>query len=166
LRWTEGDVHVAMREQLRRDGWRLVAGQFPGGSDGELPPLNVVDPAVARDLSPDPRRHSSGKLVPDLVALREGVLLVVEAKVGYSEEDRQKLLLLLGARQADFFQALRELGRRRGVPELEAPERLEVIPALAQSATRPAPPSLPGFALIKARSRTEAVLIPPPREGR
>ncbi len=150
-----------MRSQLRSDGWTLLAGQFPGGSDDELPPLNVVDPEVARDLSPDPRRHSSGKLVPDLVALRESVLLVVEAKVGYSEDDRRKLLELLGPRRVDFFRALRELGRRRGVAELELPERLEIVPALAQSAARPVPPLSAGFGGIRARSLTEAEILLP-----
>jgi len=58
MTWTEGHVHVAMRRVPRGQGWLLVAGEFPGGSDHELYPPNVVDPMVAKDDSPDPRRHS------------------------------------------------------------------------------------------------------------
>jgi hypothetical protein len=163
MRWTEGMVHVAMREQLRSEGWQLIAGQFPGGSDDELPPINVVDPAVARDQSPDPRRHSQGKLVPDLVALADSTLLVVEAKVGYSEEDRQKLVRLLGPRRADFLQALKALGSARGIAALDEPERLELVPALAQTAERPAPPPPPGFASIRAHSLHSATVRMPER---
>ena len=39
---------------VRDGGWRLIAGQYPGGSDDELPALNIVDPTVARDNSPIP----------------------------------------------------------------------------------------------------------------
>ena len=81
MKWTEGHIHVVMRDVLRQKGWTLVAGEFPGGSDHELYPLNVVDPVVARDASPDPRRHSLGELIPDLVALRGANLFVGEAKV-------------------------------------------------------------------------------------
>jgi len=164
MRWTEGMVHVAMRSQLRKDGWRLVAGQYPGGSDDELSPLNIVDPAVARDLSPDPRRHSLGKLIPDLVALTDSVLLLIEAKVGYSDGDRQKLLELLGPRRNDLLRALRELGRVRGIAELAKPQELEIVPTLAQAADVAAPPLPDGFASIRAQSLSRAsVVLPPPR---
>jgi hypothetical protein len=158
-------VHVAMRRQLREDGWQLIAGQYPGGSDDELSPLNVVDPAVARDSSPDPRRHSLGKLVPDLVALDDSVLLLVEAKVGYSEEDQAKLLTLLGPRRADLLLALRGFGRAKGIAELLEPESLEMIPALAQSADRPAPILPAGFAAIRAHSLSRASLDLPSARG-
>lgn len=160
MRWTEGMVHVAMRMQLRNEGWKLVAGQHPGGSDDELPPLNIVDPEVARDQSPDPRRHSSGKLVPDLVALKGPVLLLVEAKVRYSEEDRLKLLEILGPRRADLMRALRELSRTRNVRELAEPEALEIVPALAQVAATAGPPPA-GFCGIRAHSLTEATIMLP-----
>lgn len=156
VHWTEGMVHVAARAQLRADGWQLVAGQYPGGSDDELWPLNVVDPVVARDDSPDPRRHSLGKLVPDVVALDAGILLIVEAKVGYSEGDRAKLDELLSMRRSDLFTALREFGRVRGFPQLMAPERLVLVPGLA-FVRGDAPATVARrFALIRARSLRSA----------
>jgi hypothetical protein len=88
-----------MREYLKSEGWILVAGEYPGGSDHELYPLNVVDPSVARDNSPDPRRHSLREIIPDLVALRGRDLFIGEAKVGYSEKDRDKLDDLVNTRR-------------------------------------------------------------------
>jgi hypothetical protein len=163
VRWTEGMVHVAVRCQLRDDGWMLVAGQYPGGSDDELPPLNIVDPALARDLSPDPRAHSRGKLVPDVVALRQQTLLLVEAKVGYSDLDRRKLETMLGERRDDLDRALRRLGERSGIPQLFAPAALVIVPVLAQAAERPAPPPPPGFGQIRAVDLEHAGVFLPPR---
>ena len=85
-----------MRQVLKGLGWSLIAGEYPGGSNHELYPLNVVDPVVARDRSPDPRRHSFGELIPDLVALLGRELLIGEAKVKYDDGDRQKLEELIG----------------------------------------------------------------------
>lgn len=154
-------VHVAMRAQLRKEGWVLVAGQFPGGSDDELPALNITDPVVARDQSPDPRRHSSGKLVPDLVALKGCTLLLIEAKVGYSDEDRQKLLEMLGPRRDDLIRALRELACVRGILELSRPQQLKIIPGLAQAADAPTSPLPPDFASIRAHSLASACVSLP-----
>ena len=165
MHWTEGMVHVATRAQLRADGWRLIAGQFPGGSDDELSPLNVVDPVVARDRSPDPRRHSLGKLVPDVVALKDLTLLIVEAKVGYSEADRLKLLDLLSTRRIDLYRALREFAGVRGFPELLNPERLTIVPALAFVRGTPPLESLTTLAVIRARSLTAADIVMPTSIG-
>lgn len=108
----------------------LVAGQYPGGSDDELPPLNIMDPSVARDRSPDPRRHSNDKLVPDLVVLRGDLLFVLEMKPRYSASDERKLEMIIGERRPDLFRALRDLGGRRGIPKLAVPEDLVLVPTL------------------------------------
>jgi hypothetical protein len=114
----EGFIHVAVRRFLVRNGWQLIAGQYPNGSDDEVPALYVVDPAVARDRSPDPRRHSSDKIVPDIVALSRGILLIAEHKPKYSAEDEKKLINLLTLRRADLISALRSLteGGRAIIP--------------------------------------------------
>lgn len=139
MKWNESSVHVSMREFLRARGWRLIAGEFPGGSDHELYPLNVVDPAVARDGSPDPRRHSKGELIPDLVALRERSLLVVEAKPVYSEQDRIKLETLLVERRDHFVLALERFAAERGFPQLLPVASLTFHAALAFPAAVKAP---------------------------
>lgn len=156
MKWTEGHIHVVMRDVLRQKGWTLVAGEFPGGSDHELYPLNVVDPVVARDASPDPRRHSLGELIPDLVALRGANLFVGEAKVSYNEGDRRKLEILLSQRRAHFISALRNFGKERGFPELLSPEKLIVHPVLIFRVDSKAPPPPDGFSYLRVISQREA----------
>ena len=85
-------VHVAIRNYLKLQGWSLLAGQYPGGSDDELHVFNVFDPLLAKDESPDHRRHSFGKLVPDLIAFKDDTLLIIEAKPEYSASDKDCLL--------------------------------------------------------------------------
>jgi hypothetical protein len=143
-RFSEAFIHRAVRQYLSEEGWKLIAGQWPGGSDDTLHVLYVVDPTVARDLSPDPRRHSLDKFVPDVVALKHDTLLIVEAKPSYSQSDFDKLQRLIGERHEDLHAALRIFGRERGFPALLEPQTLAVRPALAFSARShhsiPSPP--------------------------
>ena len=129
----EDVIHFAVRTFLRECGWLLIAGQYPNGSDDELPPLNVVDPEVACDDSPDCRRHSLNKLVPDLVAVRQDELLVIEMKPDYDEGDVSKLEELLGARRADFEACLLDLAGRRRLQLATKVSDLIPLPALAFS---------------------------------
>jgi len=142
MRWTEGHIHLAMRRVLVDQGWLLVAGEFPGGSDHELYPLNVVDPTVARDGSPDPRRHSLGELIPDLVALRGRELFIGEAKTQYSEADRVKLERLVTERRLDLIRALLTFAKERHFPQILPVEDLLLRPTLVfpAGATAPEPP--------------------------
>lgn len=149
MRWTEGHIHLAMRSIMKACGWSLVAGEFPGGSDHELYPLNVVDPAVARDASPDPRRHSLGELIPDLVALKGRQLTIFEAKVLYSETDRLKLEDLLSARREDLLTALKKFAHERSFPELLPVEGLQLLPVLAFRADVVAPPPTREFSHLR-----------------
>ena len=65
----------------------MIAGEYPNGSDDELNVLSISDPTVARDNSPDPRRHSFGEIIPDLIAYKDDVILIIEAKPNYSVDD-------------------------------------------------------------------------------
>ena len=153
---SEGHVHIYMRAFLRREGWQLIAGEYPGGSDHELYALNVLDPTVARDNSPDPRRHSLGELTPDIVALCGRKLLIGEAKPRYSDDDRAKLVRLLSDRREDLLTALRTFSAERRVQELLPVETLQLYPVLvfASKARAPAVPS--GFSYLRVRSRSDA----------
>jgi hypothetical protein len=136
---TEGDIHLAVRKFLRETGWRLIAGQFPGGSDDDLPALAIMDPTVARDHSPDPRRHSSNKLVPDLVALKEKTLLVAEMKPKYSAADERKLRTLLTVRRSDLIRALQDLwDRDASLPSIRWGD-VNIVPALGFQRGAPFP---------------------------
>ena len=44
MRWTEGFIHERMRDFLRQQGWVLVAGEYPGGTDHELLPAQCSGP--------------------------------------------------------------------------------------------------------------------------
>lgn len=127
----EGLIHVAIRRYLKNEGWLLIAGEYPGGSDDELYPLNIMDPLVACDNSPDPRRHSEGKLVPDLIAYKDKELLIVEAKPKYSLSDKNKLKELLSIRRNDFDIAFSKFCLERGVPINQSINNVKLIPALA-----------------------------------
>lgn len=156
MRWTEGHIHLAMRRVLADKGWLLVAGEFPGGSNHELYPLNVVDPAVARDASPDPRRHSLRELIPDLVALRSRDLFIGEAKVRYDENDRLKLETLISDRRAHLLAALRTFAKERRVPALLPVESLVLRPVLVFRAAASAPPPSGEISYLRIVGPTEA----------
>jgi hypothetical protein len=144
-----------MRRFLVRQGWQLIAGEFPGGSDHHLYPLNVVDPIVARDESPDPRRHSRGELIPDLIALRERQLFIGEAKVRYNDGDRAKLSRLLSERRCDLLTSLRKFSKDRGFPELIPVEELVLHPVLVFLAKGAAPQPSDGFSYLRIVSKVE-----------
>ena len=110
----EDVIHLAVRRYLKNHRWILVAGQYPNGTDDELPILNIKDPDLAKDNSPDHRRHSMNKLVPDLVALKDSVILIVEMKPTYCKKDEEKLLELLKTRKHDFTCTLEECLRLNG----------------------------------------------------
>ena len=131
----EDVIHFSIRQFLRRAGWQLVAGQYPNGSDDELPPLNIVDPVLACDSSPDHRRHSKNKLVPDLVAYKQNIMLIIEAKPSYSLEDEKKLESLLADRRNDLLSALQDLVTTRGVVLPVPIQQLVFVPCLGFGAS-------------------------------
>ena len=147
-----------MRKFIVGKGWSLIAGEFPGGSDHELYPLNIVDPKVARDRSPDPRRHSQGEMIPDLVALRGRYLIICEAKVNYNEDDRIKLELLTSARKADLLLALSKFAIERQLPQLLPVESLVIVPTLVFRSSANAPPIQAGLSYLRIHGPSEGIL--------
>ena len=104
----EDVIHSSVRKYLKNLGWMLIAGEYPNGSDDELHSLRIMDPYFARDESPDHRRHSLNKLVPDLIAYRDSEFLVIEMKPQYSSDDEAKLVELLSDRKDDLVVYLQE----------------------------------------------------------
>ena len=154
--WKEGFIHLAMRRFLRQDGWFLIAGEFPGGSDHELYPLNVVDPKYAKDCSPDPRRHSLGELIPDLVALKNNLLIIAEAKPTYDKNDFAKLECLIGERRDHLLMALQKFAMDRNVPELLPLEKMTIRPIQVFPAHVEAPRPLGDFSYLRIVDHHEA----------
>ena len=157
MKWNEGHIHLAMRRSLTDLGWLLVAGEYPGGSDHELYPLNVVDPAVARDGSPDPRRHSKGELIPDLIALRGRDLFIGEAKVLYDRRDKSKLENLISERKQHLVAALQKFAIERNFQSLLPISTLIFRPTLVFLAGCLAPPPVSGISYLRIISPTEAI---------
>lgn len=157
---TESFIHVSMREFLKKNGWTLIAGEYPGGSDDELYVFGVMDPAVARDNSPDPRRHSEGEMIPDLLAYKGGVILVIEAKPRYSLEDKRKLKRLFTEKRDLLTASLERFCRSRHIlPGIDV-RHADYVPVLAfeNPGLRPVGED-PGFAHIYVKSLEEARLV-------
>jgi hypothetical protein len=134
----EDFVHVAVRRQLVASGWRLVAGQYPRGTE-DLPTLYVTDPILARDASPDPRRHSLNKLVPDLVACCGAQTILIEMKEFYDPADVAKLDALLDVRRDDLVKALVRLSEARAGSLCHSPFESTYIKALGLPASETFP---------------------------
>jgi hypothetical protein len=126
----EDVIHFSVRKNLKKDGWTLIAGEYPNGSDDELHSLRVMDPYLARDNSPDHRRHSLNKLVPDLITFKDNEFLIIEMKPKFSKSDEEKLTELLQDRFDDLLMYLDEFIKRY-MPDLSVDVRsCKVTPCL------------------------------------
>lgn len=135
MRLREDFIHFSVRHYLRQAKWHLIAGQYPNGSDDELPALHILDYTLARDNSPDHRRHSLNKLVPDLVAHKDGILLFVEMKPAYSMGDEMKLIEVLDTRRSDLIDGLEALVSGGRVPVVFNPKVCGLVPCLGFSSS-------------------------------
>lgn len=157
---TESFVHVAMRQFLRHEGWTLVAGEYPGGSDDELYVLSIMDPTVARDNSPDPRRHSEGEIIPDLFAYKDGIMLVIEAKPKYSHDDKEKLRNLINGKNELLKTALRKFCYEKSILIGINFDNIEYVPVLAfGNENYQTYKEERGFAHIYVKSLNEAKIV-------
>jgi len=102
----EDVIHLVVRKCLKQKGWTLIAGEYPNGSDDELNSLRIMDSKFAKDDSPDHRRHSINKLIPDLVTYKDSEFLIIEMKPKYDKGDEDKLKELLFDRKTDLKEYL------------------------------------------------------------
>lgn len=109
----EDEVYVGTKSLLDRLGWAIIAGQPPAGCD-HLPVVEVKAPK--RDAL-----GSLGAYKPDLIAVRENYLLLVECKPLHDDGDAEKLRFVVGSgeRRATLFSELRQrrLLAKRGFSE-------------------------------------------------
>ena len=160
MKITESFVHVAMRQYLKSEGWQLIAGEYPGGSDDELYVLSVMDPELARDNSPDPRRHSEGEIIPDLFAYKEGTMLVIEAKPKYSVSDKEKLRDLIENKRELLISSLRKFCCEHDLLTGVRFETIQYVPVLAFGNERFIEhPEEEGFAHIYVKTLTKAKIV-------
>lgn len=160
MRINESFVHVSMRQFLKKCGWLLIAGEYPNGSDDELNVLSISDPTVARDNSPDPRRHSCGEIIPDLVAYKDGVVLIIEAKPNYSIEDKEKLNNLLNNERDRLIASLWKFSHGKSAFAHIDYDRVDYVPVLAYGNPSYRTTHIDsGFGHIYVKSLNEAQLI-------
>ena len=160
MKITESFVHVAMRLFLKNNGWLLIAGEYPNGSDDELNVLSISDPAVAKDNSPDPRRHSVGEIIPDLVAARDNRILIIEAKPKYSIDDKYKLINLLTNEKERLIASLIKFSHGKERFEHIDYHNANYIPVLAfGNPSFRVPYEDPGFGHLYIKSLEEAKLV-------
>lgn len=157
---TETFIHIAMRKYLKENKWILIAGEYPNGSDDELSILNIQDPELARDNSPNPRKHSLGEITPDLIAYKDGVILIVEAKVKYSLKDKQKLVNLLSSKKNLLIDSLEKFSMQKNLFSEIDYRNATYIPTLAyENQTLKAEYFDQGFAHIYVKSMDEIKIV-------
>jgi len=85
---SESEIYVYSKRFLRERGWKLIGGEPPGGSNG-LPRVEVKHPEKVV-------KGSEGSKKVDIIAYREGYLLLLELKSTFDGDDVEKLDELVG----------------------------------------------------------------------
>ena len=153
----EDYIHYAAREFLKKEDWILIAGEYPNGSDDELHSLKIMDRYLARDNSPDSRRHSLNKLVPDLIAYKDNEFLIVEMKPTYSKSDEEKLEEIMTTRIQELTYYLEEFLERYKIIPISTVKAGSFVPCLGFKSTAKYPEK-EGFSYILVSSLDDAQL--------
>lgn len=80
---SESEIYVYSKRFLRNCGWTLIGGEPPGGSNG-LPRVEAKHPEVTT-------KGSQGSKKVDLIAYRDGHVLLLELKSTFDRDDIRKL---------------------------------------------------------------------------
>lgn len=125
---SESELYVYSKRFLRSRGWTLVGGEPPGGSDG-LPRVEAKHPEKTV-------KGSAGSKKVDVIAYREGSLLLLELKSTFDARDVEKLDELVGEPRwrRSLLDACEERNafERAGVVDASLPERIRSGDALVK----------------------------------
>lgn len=117
---SESEIYVYSKRFLRSHGWTLVGGEPPGGSDG-LPRIEAKHPE--KEV-----KGSAGSKKVDIIAYRDGRLLLLELKSAFDRRDIAKLDELVGERRwrRSFLNACLERNAfaRAGIDGDSLPDRV------------------------------------------
>ena len=102
----EDFLHYYARSYFKTNGWTLLAGEYPIGSDDELYPLFIKDSTKPLSNNTDHRKHSDNKIVPDLVVCKGNTVLVIEIKPKFNKGDESKLCDLFALRYDELINAI------------------------------------------------------------
>lgn len=97
---TQGEVYYYLKLRLQNNGWELLGGEPPDGS-------NALRRIEIRSKQVD-RKGSTGSYKIDLIAKKASYLALIEIYPTYSQKDVDKLNLITGKRIEDLFGALKE----------------------------------------------------------
>lgn len=88
---SESEIYVYSKRFLRNCGWKLIGGEPPGGSNA-LPRVEAKHPE--KEV-----KGSEGSKKVDVIAYRDGNLLLLELKSTFDERDVMKLNELVSERR-------------------------------------------------------------------
>lgn len=99
---SESEIYVYTKEFLKEQGWELVGGEPPGGTD-ELPRIEIKDPEYRK-------KGSNGSKKVDLIAQKSGNILLLELKPCYHSSDVSKLDDIEGRKdlRREFYKSCKE----------------------------------------------------------
>jgi hypothetical protein len=83
-------VFLSVKQYLISEGWMLIGGQPPSGTDN-LPVIEIRDPTFKG-------KGSKGSYKPDLIAIQGSNLMIIELKPNFSKLDRVKVNQVLNSR--------------------------------------------------------------------
>ncbi|MEM0287011.1 MAG: hypothetical protein QXG05_02400 [Nitrososphaerota archaeon] len=98
----ENQVYLALKQWLHKEGWLVVGGEPPGGT-------NDI-PVVEMKNATHTMKGSKGSRKIDLVAFRDGYFLLIECKPSFSKSDVDKLNEVVSQKKwrAAFVRAVTE----------------------------------------------------------
>lgn len=104
---SEGEIYVVIKEWLKIQGWSIIGGEPPGGTN-VIPRIEIKDPQYTG-------RGSKGSKKIDLVGFKKGYFLLTEIKPRRSSSDAIKLREIVSRKElrAAFIRALVE---KRALP--------------------------------------------------
>ncbi|POG56763.1 hypothetical protein [Haloferax marisrubri] len=151
-RLSEPEIYVYSKRFLRGRGWTLVGGEPPGGSDG-LPRIEAKHPDKVK-------KGSKGSKKVDIIAYRDGHLLLLELKSRFDGDDVAKLDELAGDPRwrRSFLDACEERNAfsRAGLVDSTLPARIRSGEALVKAIGVGHEARVPSeYALLTLRSPTD-----------
>jgi hypothetical protein len=106
----EDEIYILCKSFLREEGWKIIGGQPPRGTD-HYPVIEIKSDSNAS-------KGSLGSFKPDLVAIKEGYVLLCECKPTFDPTDVAKLHEVLQS-QSRINQLSLELTQRNLLHRIE-----------------------------------------------
>jgi len=111
----EVEVYLAVKKYLNKNDFIVLAGQPPNGCD-DVPVLEIKDPVLKE-------KGSKGAFKPDLIAYKEGQIIIIECKAKFDIRDQEKLMKVKKCikRKEMIFNEIvgRSIFKRNGISEIE-----------------------------------------------